>query len=166
MENIIPRLFVGSDKDYERFEGHAGWSFLRPIKDGPGGHRQTLGYTSLAAPHDKNYLWIRDKKNHLALNLIDVDDPEFISDDMLDVGIRFIKERLDVGDKVLVACNAGHSRSTTITLMFLRTQDEMPDSFLASEKKFRGIYHLYDPSRGMRAHAKRRWQDLPNFFKE
>ena len=100
----------------------------------------------------------------MALNLIDVDDPEMIPDKVLDAGLNFIREMQEKGRILLVHCNAGHSRSATLVLMYLRAIGEMSDSFLAAEKKFRTIYPPYDPGVGMRSHARTRWKTLPSFF--
>lgn len=163
MEEIIRGLYVGSDKDVEKAE-ERGYARLACCKDGPDSHRSMLGYTTAGAPKGKNYLSVR-KDDVMALNLIDVDDPTMIPDAVLDEGIKFIAEMQSEGRKLLVHCNAGHSRSTTVTLMYLRATGEMPDSFLAAEKKFRYLYPPYDPGIGMRAHARERWRTLPDFFK-
>lgn len=158
MAEIIDRLYVGGDREYERVQGNAGWSFLRCCKEGLGGHRQLLGYHTLAAPKGANYLWYR-KGNILALNVLDLDDPSFISKDMIDQGIAFVQERLDAGDKVLIACNQGHSRGPTITLLYLRTIGEMPHNFIKAERIFRTLYPKYDPGSGMRGFARSHWYD-------
>jgi hypothetical protein len=49
-------------------------------------------------------------------------------------------------------------------LMFLRTIGEMPEGFVAAERKFRALYPPYDPGVGMRAHAHERWKELQGFF--
>jgi hypothetical protein len=100
----------------------------------------------------------------MALNLIDVDDPAMIPAEVVDAGLRFMKERYDAGDKVFSHCIAGHTRGPTMMLMFLRAIGEMPDSFLGAERKFRTLYPDYDPSVGMRQHARNRWKSLPHFF--
>lgn len=161
---VIDRLYVGDDVLYEKLAGKPGWSFLRPIKFGPGGHKELLGYTTNGAPKGPNYLQVR-RGNLLALNILDTDDPDMIPDEAIDLGLKFLKERYDAGDKVLSACNAGHTRGPTMMLMFLRAIGEMPDSFVASERKFRTLYPPYDPGVGMRAHARARWKSLPEFFK-
>ena len=163
MEEIIRGLYVGSDKDVAKAE-ERGYARLACCKDGPDSHRSMLGYTTLGAPKGKNYLSVR-KGDVMALNLIDVDDPTMIPDEVIDLGINFIEDMQSAGRKMLVHCNAGHRRSTTITFMNLRAVGEMPDSFLAAEKKFRYIYPPYDPGVGMRAHARERWKSLPDFFK-
>lgn len=159
MEEIISKLYVGGDKDYEKLAGKDGWSFLRCCKEGPGGHRSTLGYTTLGAPKGKEYLVARRGKR-LALNLIDLDDPNYISPEMINKGLDFIDERLKAGDKVLVACNQGHSRGPTVAMMYLRRIDELPDNFHSAEKIFRTLYPAYDPGQGMRQFARSYWRSL------
>jgi predicted protein tyrosine phosphatase len=124
-----------------------------------------LGYETLGAPAGKNYLMAR-KGDVMALNIIDVDDPTMIPDEAIDLGLRFIHEMQEKGRILLVHCNAGHSRSTTVTMMYLRAIGELSDSFIKSEQIFRTIYSPYSPGVGMRAHARARWKSLPNFFGE
>jgi len=166
LTEVIDRLFVGDKEAYPEAE-RRNFSILAACKDGsPDCHRAVLGYESLGAPQDKNYFFYRSDKKHMALNLIDVDDPTMIPAEAVDAGLRFIKERYDAGDNVLSHCIAGHTRGPTLMFMFLRTIGEMPDSFVTSEKKFRTLYPPYDPGIGVRAHARERWRTLPNFFKE
>jgi hypothetical protein len=99
----------------------------------------------------------------MALNLIDIEDPEMIPTEVIDAGLRFMKERYDAGDKVFSHCIAGHSRGPTMMLMFLRTIGEMGDSFLGAERKFHSLYQDYDPGKGLRQHARSRWKELKNF---
>jgi hypothetical protein len=165
VEEIIPRLYVG-DREGQPEAERRGYSILAACKDGsPDCHRAVLGYTTLGAPKDANYYFYRSDAKHMALNLIDVDDPDMIPHEAVDAGLRFMKERYDAGDHVLSHCIAGHSRGPTMMLAFLRTIGEMPSSFLASEHKFRALYPEYDPGRGLRTHVRTRWNDLKTFFK-
>jgi len=160
VSEIIKRLYVGDDILYERLKNQPGWSFLRCCKDGPGGHRQTLHYESLGAPHGPNYLFVRDSKTHMALNLLDHESPDMIPDEVLDKGIEFINERMKAGDKVLAACNAGMSRSPTIIMLFLRTIGELDQPFPRAKHIFKTLYPKYDPGHGMETHARARWDEL------
>jgi len=164
LTEIIDRLYVGDEEavpDAER----RGFSILAACKDGsPDCHRAVLGYTELGAPKNENYYFYRSNKKHMALNLIDVDDPAFIPAKAVDAGLKFLKERYDAGDKVLSHCIAGHTRGPGMMLAFLRTIGEMPDSFIAAEKKFRTLYPPYDPGIGFRSHLRERWKSLPQFF--
>lgn len=163
MENIIRGLYLGSEDSVGKAK-ERGMARLCMCKDGPDSHRHMLGYTTMAAPKGENYLWVR-KKDVLAVNIIDLDDPTMIPDECIDVGLLFIKEMQDKKKDLFVHCNHGHSRSPSTVLMYLRATGEMPDGFVTSEKKFRYLYPPYDPGVGMRAHARERWKTLPDFFR-
>jgi hypothetical protein len=159
VEQILPRLYVGDDDAYKRVAKHSGWSWLRCCKNGPGGHRDTLGYDTQGAPKGKDYLSVR-RGNLMALNMIDLDDPAYFAEAMVQTGLDFINERWKAGDKVLVACNSGHSRGPTTMLMYLRSIGEMPHSFVRSEKIYRTLYRKYDPGQGIRQYARSHWGQL------
>lgn len=164
MLNIIDRVYVGDDADYVRLKDHKGWSFLRCCKDGPGGHREMLGYTTRAAPDDENYFFVA-KGNHAAMNCIDVQDVDFIPTEMLMEGIRWARKRYILGDKILFACNAGHSRGPTTCLMFMRAIREFPQSYNRARRIFKDLYPPYDPELGMRNKAYMLWEELPKLFR-
>jgi len=159
MKQISPNVYVGDDADYEKVKDARDWAFVRCCKYGPGGHQQTLGYSTLAAPEGKNKYWVR-RSNLLALNLLDLDDPNFVPTEAIQVALDFIRDNVDE-KKVLIACNAGHSRGPTIGLMWLRTIGRMPYSFMQSEKFYRNdIYSKFDPSPGIEQFARSHWADL------
>lgn len=158
MVEVFPRLWVGDDADYERVKDREHWAVVRTCKDGPGGHRQTLGYKTPAAPKDDNYLFIR-KGRHLALNLIDADDPHFIDPNMIDAALEFIKDNLTSGEIVLVACNQGRSRSPSIVLLYLRSIGQFPYNLGMSERYFRTYYPDYAPAQGIRQYVREHWSD-------
>lgn len=158
MEEVYPHLWVGNDQDYEQTKDKDNWSFLRCCKYGPGGHQQTLGYDTLAAPDGKNKYIVR-KGNLMALNILDLHDPHYILPEMIDVGLEFIQVRLIVGDKVLVACNHGHSRGPSIALLYLRSIGELPYSLGMSERVFAALYPNYSPKQGIRQYVRMHWSD-------
>jgi hypothetical protein len=165
IDEIIPRLYVGDREGLDIAEKR-GYSILAACKDGSDDcHRAVLGYETLGAPKDKNYYFYQSDKDHMALNLIDVDDPDMIPAKAVDAGLRFMKDRYDAGKTVFSHCIAGHTRGPTMMLMFLRAIGEMPEGFIAAERKFRTLYPPYDPGVGMRTHAHLRWKELPTFFK-
>jgi|SRR5208337_216189 len=158
MHEIIDHLYVGSDADVAEAEKR-GYAGLAATKDGPDGHRAMLGYTTLGAPKGKDYLFVR-KGDHMALNLIDVENPEFIPEKVLDAGIAFIKEMIAAGKTVLVHCNAGHSRGPTIALLYMRSVGELPQPFNRARHIFKTLYPPYEPGHGMEFHARRLWDEL------
>jgi hypothetical protein len=157
---IYDNIFVGNDESYEKYKDKAGWSFLRPIKYGPGGHQDILDYHTLAAPEGKNKYVAVKGKNLMALNILDLDDPYFVPWDAVQTGLDFVEKRRQLGDKVLIACNSGHSRGPTTGLMYLRAVGDMPWHFNKAEHIYRTIYPLFDPGVGMRQFARMHWSDL------
>jgi len=157
-----PILFVGGDVDDAEAQKR-GYAILVCAKDGPWGHRSLLGYHTLGAPKGPNYFHFTRGKR-MVLNLLDMDDPNFIQEDVIFAGLRFINDRLKAGDKVLVHCNAGVSRGPTTAMIFLRSIGELPSGFLTSEKVFRALYPKYNPGRGMRVFARAHWAQLKDNF--
>ena len=160
MHEVYDNLYIGGDKDYEQVKGKEGWSCLRCCKYGPGGHQQILGYKTRGAPKGPDYLWAMKGKNLMALNILDLDDPNMIPFEAIKHGLDFIKERLDAGDKVLVACNSGHSRGPTTGLMFLRAIGDMPYHFVKAENIYKTLDPMFDPGMGMRQIARSHWSEL------
>ena len=156
-----PILFVGSDADYNAAVNR-GFAVLSACKDGDHGHRSMLDYHTMAAPEGSKYLHV-EKGQHMALNLIDSDDPEFIPEEVIESGLVFIHKHIKAGGRVLVHCNAGLSRSPTLAMIFLRTIGELPQSFTTSEKVFRSLYPAYTPAHGIRAFARVNWKKFGQF---
>lgn len=165
MENVIPNLYVGGDGDYEKLKDKAGWSFLRCCKFGPDGHKETQGYVGNAAPKGPDYLTVK-KGDRMALNFIDANDPNFIPLKMIETGVEYIDQRIKAGDKVLVACNAGHSRGPTTAMLYLRAIGELPGNFISSERIYHTLYHKYDPGIGVRQFARTHWGVFENFLRK
>jgi len=154
-----PILFVGDDNDVAQAD-RKGFAVLDACKDGPHSHRGLLGYTGMGAPRDKNYLYA-ERGKRMALNLIDVEDVNFIPAKVIKAGLEFIHKHLAKGDKVLVHCNAGKSRSASIALMYLRSIGELPYSLRTSEKFFKSMYPPYEPTKGIHDFTRAHWEELP-----
>lgn len=165
MHNIINNLYVGDDSDYERVKDDPKFKTLRCCKEGSGGHRETLDYHTRAAPDGPNYLAVI-RPNRMALNFIDPLDPNFIKVAMIKEGLTYIQEQLAAGYKVLVACNAGHSRGPTTAMLYLRSIGELPSNFIHSERIFRTLYPDYDPNIGVRTFARNHWQEFDDLLKD
>jgi hypothetical protein len=159
VEEIYHHVYVGDDTAYDRLKDKDGWSFLRCCKYGPGGHAQTLGYHTLAAPEGREHFVV--KRGHLmALNMLDLDDPHYVDPEMVQQGLDFAKEELLSGRKLLIACNAGQSRGPTMGLMFLRSIGDMPHAYLMSQRIYHTIYDAYKPSQGIEQFARSVWPNL------
>jgi hypothetical protein len=154
-------VWVGDDADYEKIKNDLEWRSARMCKYGPGGHQQTLGYNSLAAPKGKNYLSVA-KDNRLAVNIIDMEDPNMIPFECVKLALDYVKDQLGKGKKVLIACNSGHSRGPSTGLAFLRSIGELPYHFIKAENVYKVLYNKYDPGLGIRQVLKDHWGDLEN----
>lgn len=164
MENIIDKIYVGSDADVAESK-RRGYSRLTCAKDGPDGHRAMLGYTTLGAPKGDDYLFA--SRGHWgAMNCIDHQDSDFIPTEMILEALRWAKKEYDAGHTILFHCNHGHSRGPTTALMFMRAIGEMPYGFNKAVKVFRTLYSEYDPQPGMKNKAHELWKELEGLFKE
>lgn len=159
MEDVYPRLWIGDDQDYLKMKDREGWAFVRACKEGPGGHRQMVGYTTRGAPKGPNY-YAAWKDNHIALNLIDSDDPAYINDATILPALEFIGKYLDEGYNVLVACNKGHSRGPSITMLYLGMIHDLPSNFREAFRVFKILYPKYDPGQGMEFYVKHHYASL------
>jgi hypothetical protein len=158
MEQVIPKLYVGSDADVPEAK-RRGYARLTAAKDGPDGHREILGYKTMGAPKGKDYLFAR-KGDHAAMNLIDVDDPQFIPEEMILKGIAFAQEMWKEGKTILIHCNAGHSRGPTTAMLFLRSIGELPQPFNRARKIYKALYPPFDPGHGMEYIARKLWDEI------
>lgn len=152
-------VWVGDDADYEKIKDKSDWKSARMAKYGPGGHQQTLGYHTLSAPKGKNYL-SKVADNRIAINIIDMEDPGMIPFECITIALDYIKEQLEAGFNVLVACNSGHSRGPSTGLAFLRNIGEMPHNFHMSERIYHTLYSKYDPGQGIRQVLRSHWTEL------
>jgi hypothetical protein len=97
----------------------------------------------------------------MALNMLDLDDPHYVDPDMILTGLNFVKDALLSGQKVLIACNAGHSRGPTVGLMFLKYIGDLPNiSYLRSVYLFHHIYKGYSAAQGIEQFARTHWAAL------
>ena len=157
MIEICDKVYVGGQYDYELIVSReAGWSVVHACKEPY--HRQALGYTGRSCSRDNpEYLFAR-RGNRLMLNLADVDDPAWISAQVIDKAIEFIDERVEAGDDVLIHCNLGRSRSASIGLLYLTTKGRYDGlTFLQAEEDFKKLYPLYAPAGGVRGFCLANW---------
>lgn len=156
MREITKNLFVGDEQDYEqivRFQ--SGWFVIHACKDPY--HRQALGYSGRAASKDHPEYLMAFRENRLILNLVDVDNVNYVSPDIIDTALKIINDNLST-KRVLVHCNQGQSRSATIGLLFLAHKGTLTSTtFEDAEKEFLLLYPNYKPAKGMRDYALLNW---------
>jgi len=158
MIEVMEDLFVGDDEDYKsHVRGCPGWRVVHACKEPY--HRNALGYSGRGAPkHHPEYL-IAIRDDQLILNLVDAPNPAFFSTEIFDAALKFIRENLQEGFKVLVHCNEGHSRGPGIALLYLAAIAKVisVDSYESAEGEFRRLYPGYSPSRGVRGFLSNNW---------
>lgn len=157
MIEICKNLFVGDQNDYEfNVKTHDRWAVIHACKEPY--HRQALGYSGRAASKDHPEYLFTIRGNRLILNLVDVDNPDWISPIIVDKAIEFIDEARRNSKKVLLHCNQGMSRSAGIGFLYLAHIGVFKDmSFEDAEVQYRSIYPPYNPARGMREFIKMNW---------
>jgi hypothetical protein len=158
MKQIINRVYVGDEEDAPKAL-EQGFAVASMCKECPVGHRSMLKYDTLGAPQGPDYYFVKRGK-HFAANLIDVDNPDFIPEEVINPALDWIKEHYDKGDKILIHCEKGHSRGPTTTMMFLRSIGELPYSFRISYKIFKTLYPKIDPAKGIEIYARKHWDEL------
>ncbi len=158
MIEVHPGLFVGSEMDYKsQIESIGNWAIVQACKDPY--HRQALGYSGRGAPKDHPEYLIAKRDNRLILNLVDANDPDYIPDEIMDASVSFIHERLSDGQKVLVHCNQGMSRSPAIAMLYLGTHTERLShtSFEQAFTAFHAMYPPFSPAMGVLGFLRKRW---------
>jgi protein-tyrosine phosphatase len=160
MVEIYPGLFIGNESDYEMYiKNQAGWWIVHACKEPY--HRQLLGYKSRGAPKDHPEYFFAERANRLFLNLVDTEDAAYIHKHIIDKSLQFINKALQTGDKVLVHCNQGESRSPVIGLLYLGIYTNAFSGLTLSEAeaKFRQLYPAYNPKRGMKDFLHIHWYE-------
>ncbi len=161
MVEIYPNLFVGTTEDYEAVKGNK--DFFTVIAAKEPYHRQAVGYKGRACSKEHPEYLYAERERCLICNLVDVDNPDWISPIIINKALEDIDKALLTDNvQVLVCCNQGKSRSATIGFMYMKRKGyfgENPD-FEFSEKCFKTIYLGYEPANGMREYAKLHWNEL------
>ncbi len=159
MTQIYPKLFVGTESDYElHVRGRPGWAVVHACKEPY--YRQLLGYTGRGAPKDSPEYLVARRGDRLYLNLVDTEDPAYVSDDIVRSALEFIREALATGKDCLVHCNLGESRSPSLALLFLASIGAIPNANLPeAEVAFLKLYQAYRPKAGMRLYLAAHWAE-------
>lgn len=161
MIQVHPDLFVGSDSDYYYVASIAirdEWRILHACKEPY--HRDFVRYVGRGAPKDHPEYLVAVRGDQMALNMVDANDPVFFQTEMLLRAIHFIDDGLKNGQKVLVHCNRGESRSPSIALLYLAKRLNLwgDCSFDEAETEFLKLYPNYAPNMGIRTHLYKYWQ--------
>ncbi|MEX1261817.1 MAG: dual specificity protein phosphatase [Balneolaceae bacterium] len=157
MTEVHRNLFIGNENAYElKVKNKEGWSVIHACKEPY--HRCALGYSGRGAPKDHPEYLLAKRGNRLILNLVDAANPAYISTEIIDEALSFINVHLGDGQKVLVHCNQGMSRSPGIGLLYLAKEEIITNnSFQEALKEFRAIYPGINMAGGMRGFLETNW---------
>ena len=158
MVQVAKGIWVGNQEDAEYgWKRKQEWAFVHACKEP--WHRQFVGYTGNGAPKDNPEYYFAIRENEIALNMVDVDNPEWFDKNMIKVAIGFIA-KYSSSVNVLIHCNQGQSRSPSLALLYLAIVGEIPNqTFEEAEKAFVKLYPLYNPKQGIRLHLKQNWEE-------
>ena len=153
MIEVHKNLFVGSQGDASSIHGHNGWFVVHACKEPY--HRQALGYTGRGAPKSHPEYLIARRESRLILNLVDVDDVNYIAAEIIDAALSGIDQNIG-SKKVLVHCNQGFSRSPAIAFLYLLKFTEL---FRGKncQQDFVQLYPHYAPAKGMADYVTINW---------
>ena len=156
MIEVCPNLHVGSERDEQSIRGQVGWFFIHACKEPY--HRQALGYTGRAAAKTHPEYLIAWRNDRLILNLVDVDDPSYISPEIVDAALDAVRDNIQ-HSKILLHCNQGQSRSPSIALLYLLKHTDIlgQKDMAAAIAAFRAIYPPFAPARGMAEYIRLNW---------
>ena len=152
MVEIYDSVYLGSQDDYEKLvKGRDGWVVLQACKYPY--HKQAIGdINEIDESHPEYFYAHRD--NRLILNILDGDFEESYWDFIINYSIKFLKENFGKF-KLMIHCNYGISRSSSIALLFLVEMGFLDgENFNEVEEKFKKIYPRYSPSRGINNYIK------------
>jgi hypothetical protein len=148
---VYPGLFVGPGIDAQTFYGHIlhcakePWfmdSLVRLVK-----YKKGIEVCPTA---------IRISDREMALNMIDAENLEYFSDEMVNAGLDFITETFAEGESILLHCNQGLSRSPSMAFLWMFEHGFLDKEFRYAVPQFKKLYHDWSPGNGIWAYLRHR----------
>jgi hypothetical protein len=118
------------------------------------------GYVGNMGKNEPEYLTAyRDKPcDMLVLNLLDIDNPEFVSYYCIQKAIQFAIEKMDAGKSVVIFDTKAESMAPAIAMLAMKyTLEFHNDDYETSKAKFTEIYPAFNPKQGIEAVLKELW---------
>lgn len=156
MVEVFPNILIGTIDDYEVIKGSDDYFTVIAAKEPY--HRRAVGYSGRSCGKDNPEYLYAERSGCLICNLVDVDNPDWISDIIIDKIFADIDKALKDRRQVLICGNKGHSRSACIGMMYMKRAGYFKGiGFDGAEMLYRKIYPPYEPARGIREYARRNW---------
>lgn len=119
-------------------------------------HQSIVGWSGRGCNKDNPYYLFKTTDEYIALNLIDQDHSEYISNELIDNALRFIDKNIRAGEKVFIYCSLGESRSPSIALMYLLQYQNFSTQNAINRFK-QDLYPKYKPKLGFINYIENRW---------
>ena len=163
MKEIYENLFVCSQAEFNEMPIDDKTSFAFCAKDPY--HKLIVGYKKNLSPDHPEYLIAkRPEVKIISANLIDVQKDGFVSDYIINEIIQFIDDELAKGQRVVLVCNQGKSRSASIGLMYMLHKGCFKGyrTFFNIMEAYKEVYPDYEPKFGMMKATERYWEECKN----
>jgi Dual specificity phosphatase, catalytic domain len=156
MIEIIKNLYIGDDSDcsgpYENM------AIIHACKTC---HQKGVGYHGNLTSDHPNYL-IFERDEHLYLNMVDMKReflPKF-THPIMKSSLSFIDKYI-APKPILIHCNQGLSRSSSIGLVYLARENEISStSYNDAKAGFLIKYPMYNAGRGIELYLQKNWLEL------
>lgn len=150
-------IFVGTKEEYQ-VAVNEGMKVVCALNRANGyvTHQSVVGWSGRGCNKDNPYYLFKQTEDAIYLNMIDGENPAYVSDDMINATLAFIKSALADQHKVFIYCSLGESRSPSIALMYLLENDLLSTENAVAEFKIR-YYSKYSPKRGNLEYINNRW---------
>ena len=158
MIEVYKGIWVGTADDYEdEVKGQKGWAVVHACKEPY--HRKLIGYKGRGCPKSHPEYLYADRGDRLYLNMVDVPDKKFYSDEMIGKALDFIYQKWEVEHKdVLIHCNRGVSRSPSLALLFFVRSGILEGETLEDIiEQFKEVYPDYNPGQGILGYVEDCW---------
>jgi len=161
---VYDGLFVGNGYDTYKFAGSILHCAKNPWFDDAaaninlleklGDPRGVLAPPTYPCLLNRNVILV--EYNEMALNMVDVADPSYFSDEMVNSGLQFISDRMADGDPVLVHCNMGVSRSPSMAFLWMFEHGFLDDDYETACEDFQDLYPDWFPGAGIKGYLDKR----------
>ena len=164
MIEVYRNLYVGDQRDYENIKFNPNFFFVQACKEPY--HRIALGYKGRAAPRYHPEYLIAYRTNRIILNLIDVEDKNYIPKEIIDAAIDFIFKFHKNDNKILIHCNLGESRAPSVGILYLAINNIIRNhTYQEAYEDFIKIYPNYFPKNGIKQFLIENWSHYINSYK-
>lgn len=158
MIKVIDCIHVGVKEEYERAIG-CGVKVVCALNRAAGfvTHQSVVGWEGRGCDKRNPYYLYKRRDDGIYLNMIDGDDPKYVSDIMVNAALLYIWQMVQEGEDVFIYCSMGVSRAPSIALMYMLENGLIERSEDTVRIFKRDFYRGYRPKMGNLLYIKRRW---------